>query len=393
MNLFDLVVVAGAVAAGIGGWRIGFLARAASWAGLLVGFFAGIKALPAMVRLAGNPGPSGTLLVVAMVLVIGAFLGQALGLIVGHRVRAVIPEGSFQRADHVAGAVAGATSVVLGLWLVAPIMTSLPGWPARLADTSTLVSGVSTVLPDAPDTGSALRSLVSNAGFPQVFTNAAEAPAAGAPPLDSGMTPEVAARVAASTVKILADGGGCNRIQEGSGFVVQQDVVVTNAHVIAGEERVTVQRPDGRRLRARVAVFDPTRDLAVLVVDELRQDPLGRGVAAAGDIGGVLGHPRGQETVRLAPTRIEREVDADGRDIYNQRPSRRHVFLLAGDLQPGDSGAPLVNGEGLVVGVAFAIAPDAPSTAYALTDRELDAVLAAFLTAPTASVGTGACTP
>ncbi|MGI8792040.1 MAG: MarP family serine protease [Acidimicrobiales bacterium] len=392
MNLLDLfLVVAGALAVA-GGFRIGLVTRAASWVGLLIGFFVGARLIPVGLRVAGAPGPSGTLIVAAVILVVCAFAGHAVGLIVGHSARSAMSDGRLRNADRVAGATAGGLSVLISLWLLLPVMGALPGWPARLTETSTAARGIERVFPAAPDTASALRTFVSNAGF-QVFIDASKAPIAGDPPLTTGMTPEVESATAAATVKILADGGDCNRIQEGSGFVVEDNVVVTNAHVIAGERRITVQRPDGRRLLARVVVFDPVRDLAVLHVDELRQPTLDRSTGDVGAVGAVLGHPRGQQVVRAAPARVSREVLADGRDIYNRDLSRRQIFVLAADLQQGDSGGPLVDASGKVIGVAFAIAPQSPSTAYALTGAELEAVLEVHNADRSAEVETGACVP
>ena len=95
------------------------------------------------------------------------------------------------------------------------------------------------------------------------------------------------AAVTAATVKVM--GESCRRIQEGSGFVITENVVVTNAHVVAGEEDVDVLRPDGKRLPATVVVFDAKRDLAVLRVDKLGMPSLGRANAEAGASGAVFG--------------------------------------------------------------------------------------------------------
>jgi S1-C subfamily serine protease len=89
----------------------------------------------------------------------------------------------------------------------------------------------------------------------------------------------------------------------------------------------------------------------------------------------VFGHPGGSDALVIAPAAIDQEITATGRDLYDTRSIRRDVFVLAAELHPGDSGGPLVNASGAVVGVAFAIAPDRPSTAYALTSKEINAAL------------------
>jgi S1-C subfamily serine protease len=147
-------------------------------------------------------------------------------------------------------------------------------------------------------------------------------------------------------------------------------------------------RPDRRVLSAQVQVFDPRRDLAVLGVRGLDQAPLQIGEADPGDEGAVFGHPRGQVSVEVHPARIDDERTAIGRDLYNESQTRRRVFFLAASLSPGDSGGALVNTNGAVVGVAFAIAPDEPATAYAVTDEELRPVLAQ---PRSGAVSTGPC--
>nr|MDQ3757273.1 trypsin-like peptidase domain-containing protein [Actinomycetota bacterium] len=202
----------------------------------------------------------------------------------------------------------------------------------------------------------------------------------------TGLSAAALGRVTAATVKV--EGEACNRVQEGSGFAAGPDTVVTNAHVVAGERSTSVVRPDGRKLRATVQHFDPDRDLAVLRVAGLGQEPLNVGSARVGQRAAVFGHPGGQDPLRIAPAAIRQRVDALGRDLYDSHNTRRDVFILASDLRPGDSGGALVDVNGAVVGVAFAIAPDRPGTSYALTSRELNAALRA---PRQANANTGRC--
>ena len=182
--------------------------------------------------------------------------------------------------------------------------------------------------------------------------------------------------MSASTVKI--EGRACDRIQDGSGFVVQTDTVVTNAHVIAGDRgAIFAIRPDGRRVRATPSVIDTDRDLAILKAPGIGLSPLpiATNTVPKGAEGAVLGHPGGQDPIAIAPAKVSDRVDAVGRDLYNRHPTRRDVFILASVLAPGYSGGPFVNVNGEVAGVAFAIAPDRDAVAYALTDAELREVL------------------
>jgi S1-C subfamily serine protease len=195
----------------------------------------------------------------------------------------------------------------------------------------------------------------------------------------------VARSAAASTV--LVEGRACNRIQDGTGFVVADGTVVTNAHVVAGEDDTRLVRPDGAGVDADVVAFDAARDLAVLDAPDVGLTPLPLGEARVGTRGAVFGHPGGGP-LELSPFEVREAVEAVGRDLYDERSTRRSVLVLAADLAPGDSGGPLVDPVGTVVGVAFAIAPDRSGTAYALAVEELRAVLASPLDGV---VDTGPC--
>lgn len=384
MNLLDLTIVALGVTAAVGGYRLGLVARALSWAGMAIGIVLTTRFLPDVISAVNGPDPTGRLLIAVGVLLGGAFLGQALGLLVGSKIHLVLPPGS-KPLDSAGGAIAGVLGVLVGVWLLLPTLGDVPGEIARQARNSSIARFIATTAPPPPDTLQALRRLVGDAQFPQVFSALRPAPDTGPPPESSGLSQAVLDAAVASTVRI--EGPACGRIQEGSGFVVEPGVVVTNAHVVAGEDRTMLFEASGRRVAARVVHFDPDRDLAILVGD-VQAPPLPIAGADTGDRGAVLGYPGGGP-LDVSPFEVREIVTAVGRDLYDQHATRREVLVLASDLAPGDSGAALVNPDGAVAGVAFAIAPDRPGTAYALDVSELRAALAA----PRATEGadTGDC--
>lgn len=388
MNLLDAIIVIAAVAAAVGGFRLGFLARVASWIGLALGLYVAARFLPRIVNSVSAADPTGRLLIAALVLIGGAFLGQAVGLLAGGRLHRALPLGPLRDVDKGIGAGVGTLGVLIALWLLLPSMSVVTGWPARAARTSTIAQWVDSDFPRAPDTLQALRRLVGDNTFPQVFNALHPAQNLGPPPATSGLDAAVTARVAAATVKV--EGPACNRIQDGSGFVVAPDLIATNAHVVAGEPagKTQVILPGGTRRAATVVVFDPDRDIALLRVPGLGQGPLPTATGTVGQVGAVFGHPGGQDALAVAPAAIRQNVTAVGRDLYDNHTTRRDVFILAATLHPGDSGGPLVDTGGNVLGVAFAIAPDQPGTAYALTTKVLQQVLAAPRGAP---VATGGC--
>jgi S1-C subfamily serine protease len=371
VNVFDIVLVVLAVSAAVGGYRLGFVARATSWLGLVVGLVAGSYLLRRIVPEMQDAGQATKSLVAVGLLVGAALIGLSLGLVLGSRLYSELPPGAARQADRAAGGVIGVVGVLVALWLLLPVLAHVPGLMSEQARGSAIAREVSDRFPDPPDTLAVLRRFVGDEPFPQVFDALRPAPDAGTVPEQSGLSTAVANQVVQSTVKVT--GEACSRIQEGSGFFVGPDLVVTNAHVVAGESGTEVELADGQTFDAEVVAFDPDRDLAVLRTEgEAPALPLRD--ADTGDTGGVFGHPGGGG-LEVSPFRVAEEITAVGRDIYDQGSTSRDVLVLAAGLAPGDSGSALIDPEGQVIGVAFAVAPDKPGVAYALAIAELREVL------------------
>ncbi len=220
------------------------------------------------------------------------------------------------------------------------------------------------------------------AGLANLLAQILPSPAPAVP----GLAPTVASQVAASTVRV--SGVACGLRLQGSGFSPAADTIVTNAHVVAGTTSTQVLRPDGRTLPAQVQVFDAVRDLAVLAVPGLGEPSLGLGSATVGENGAVFGHPLGRAALEVSPARVLRRVNVDIGDIYDRPSTPRQILVLNSLLEPGDSGAPLVNAAGRVVGVAFAVSNLRRATAFAVASEELAPVLAQPRSGP---VSTGPC--
>jgi S1-C subfamily serine protease len=389
VNFLDLVVVLAAIAAGALGYRLGFLRRGLSWAGLVGGLVLGVALVDDLADAFRGSPPRTRLLVSLAFLVLLATIGQGLGFAVGSTLHQRIGRAgsAVRQGDRIAGAVLGVFGVLALMWLLIPALASSPGWPAGAVRESAVARAIDRFAPEPPDEAETLGRLVGDQSFPAVF-DTLTSPDAGDPPV-GGVEADVAARVAASVVKV--EGIACERVQDGTGFVVARDLVVTNAHVIAGEERTRVETPDGRRLDTELVAFDPNRDLALLRAPGLGMPVLTRGDGSVDQRGSLFGHPGGGP-LRESPMRIAEEIVADGTDITRTRSTQREVFVLAAVAAPGDSGAPVVDESGRVLGVLFALDLSRPTTAYALTDDELAAVLDPVLagTAPVPT-GTGPC--
>jgi S1-C subfamily serine protease len=389
VNFLDLLVVLVAVAAGMFGYRLGFVRRGLSWAGLAAGLVVALALVDDLAGALRSSPPRTRLLVslgfVALLATVGQGAGFALGSALHQRLGRAGPV--YHRGDRVAGAALGVAGVLTVVWLLIPALASSPGWPAGAVRASFVARTIDDLAPAPPDAAATLGDLVGDQTFPQVF-DTLTTPDAGDPP-DNGIPADAAARVTRSVVKV--EGEACDRVQDGTGFVAGHELIATNAHVVAGEAQTDVETSDGRRLRARVVAFDPRRDLALLHVDGLGLPALPLGDAGVDARGSLFGHPGGG-ALRESPVRIAEQIVAEGTDIWREASTERQVFVLAAVAAPGDSGAPVVDTAGRVVGVVFALDLSRPTTAYAVTDTELDAVLAPELVSgSTAPVGTGRC--
>jgi S1-C subfamily serine protease len=383
VNLLDLIVLLAAVGGAVVGYRLGFVVRAFSWLGFWVGFWIGMTLAPAIVEQMHESSDTAKVLVQLATLVGFAFVGQGLGMALGTRLHIAVPEGRARQVDRGAGAALSVLGVLAVLWLLLPALGSTPGWASEQARGSRIARELNDLMPDPPDPIRDLRRLMGEEIFPQVFDAMTPAPDVGPPPASAGLSAEQVQALVRSTVKV--EGIACDNIQEGSGFVVGDDLVATNAHVVAGEDETQIEFDDGNGpLDAVVVAYDPVRDVAILRVanlDESQHPVLPRRGAEVRDTGGVFGHPGGNP-LEISPFTVSDQITALGTDVYDRQRSEREVLVLSSQLQPGDSGSAVVDTEGTVIGIAFAVAPDDPDVAYALDLTELDAVLRTDLASP-----------
>ncbi|MEM9033931.1 MAG: MarP family serine protease [Actinomycetota bacterium] len=373
MNVLDVVVILTVAAAAYGGYRIGFLTRAVSWIGMLVGLVLAARAVPLVLGDDASDGNATALVVAGLALLLaGALLGQAVGLVAGSRLRLALPSGRLRSVDRAGGALVAGVGVLATVWLVLPAMAETSVWPSSQAESSL----VRRVLPEPPPALQTLRRIVGEDRFPRVFE--ADPDVEGPPPAELALTAVSLQEAARSVVLVRAT--ACGQIQEGSGVVVGPDLVMTNGHVVAGADEIEIVRDDRKVIVVDLVALDPGRDLAVLRGEEIDRLALPRRRADLGDEGGVFGHPSGGD-LTVSPFRIDRRLRARGDDLYGDPAPERDVLLLAADLEPGDSGAPLVDDGGALVGIAFAIAPDQDSVAYAVSIGEIESLLGGLDTA------------
>jgi S1-C subfamily serine protease len=254
---------------------------------------------------------------------------------------------------------------------------------------SAIVRGLDAVLPRPPMLLAQVRSFLDRFGFPEVFVGLPPAPAGPVDPPTAAQAREAFLAADQSTFRIV--GAACGRIQEGSGFLLDGGMVVTNAHVVAGVQVPRIQSQNGGEISGAVVAFDPDRDLAVLRVDPTVAEalPVAPGIANRGAAGAVVGYPGGGDLTGVKAA-VRREMNAVGRDIYGRDTVEREIYELQTHVVPGNSGGPFVTSNGVVTGVVFAASTSNDGIGYALTTNELRPVLSRARTGA-GRVGTGPC--
>lgn len=372
MNGLDVILVVSALVSGLVGFRHGLIIAACALVGFLGGVWVGLQAAPYI--LGDAPRVFSTAVAALILVVVAGSVGSMLGSALGRRLRDAITWRPGRLVDSSAGAVVGVTYVLVFAWAlgVAVASSGLPTISAPVRG-SAVLAGVDRALPEG-STGlfQGFTRLLDRTGFPTVFApfnRELIVPVDGPVPGES-LTAAVQ-DAAGSVLRVRGDATSCASTLTGTGWVYADDLVVTNAHVVAGVEAPVVVDDTGESLPARIVVFDADIDIAVLRVDRLDAPPLPfGGVADAGDPATVIGYPGGGEQ-RLLAARVRVQRVIVGTDIYGTDRVTREIYALRTEVLPGDSGGPLVNAAGVVVGVVFAASLEDDDTGYALTAAQI----------------------
>ncbi|MFC5955696.1 MarP family serine protease [Streptomyces pratens] len=385
MDLLDILLLLVVLAYAASGYRRGLLAGCVSLAGFVGGALVGVWILPWVMDLV-TPGTTGATVAALVTVLLPAAVGHELAGRLALRLRRELDRGPLRVADGVGGAVANSVAVLIVAWVIASVLgaSSSPLITSAIRD-SRLLGAVHEVMPDStPAWFSRATSALTEAGFPQVFNPFEnESTAEVAEPSGDSVTAAATRAAQRSTVKVEGVAGLQGR--EGSGFVYATEHVMTNAHVVAGIDEPTVRVGGvGRAYEARVVLFDPQKDVAVLYVPELRA-PVLRFVddADRGDSAVVAGYPQDGDLDLQAAT-VANRVQARGRNIYGDQGVTREIYSIRSTVRPGNSGGPLLTTDGRVFGVVFARSTSDVETGYVLTAAEVagDAERAAEATAP-----------
>lgn len=391
INLVDVVAVLTIGLAIWAGYRSGLVIQALA----LLGFVGGVALLIALGPHAAElvesiEQPLRSLVVLGVIGTV-VLVAQGIGSEVGSVLRRRLGNGLLSGIDRGAGGVFGFARGVFLVWLIGGLLAVAP-MPALASEVrqSLIIRALESRLPSPVILASELGRIVQAAGLPDVF---AELPPAPAQPIDGPnqrAADNIAADARASTLRVEAV--ACSRFMSGTGFAVSADHFVTNAHVVAGADRVWLSF-DGAfdRHRATVVDFDPELDVALLHAPGLGVTPLELAADAPGrgDLAAAIGFTGGGQQ-RVIPAGVNRALDALGRDIYGQQRVEREVIELSADVAPGDSGGPIVLDDGTVGGVTFSESRTEPDVGYALSPLAVAESIADGL-GRSEAVSAGAC--
>ncbi len=389
--VLDLVLVAVMVVWGVSGWRRGALAAVLGVAGVIgggwFGLWIGPKLLELLPELAGQRGFR--LIALTAMFLAGVGIGSKLAAILHNKVGSDEPARGI---DAALGAVANVFVVVIASWffIVAVRPFATPTVQSAI-DGSRIHATIDSFIPEqfSELATRTVQDLVAH--LPVVFGGVD--PVLPTEESDAGIVndPQVLG-VAASVVEVATRSPACASDSTGSGWVVSPGRVVTNAHVVAGSRSLTVARATGGgALSATVVALDPDLDVAVLAVDGLDAPALPRAPQplAAGADAVAAGFPWGGP-YHLSPGRIRGTLVEQSTDIYGGEGVAREIYAVRGTVRPGNSGGPLVDTDGHVIGTVFAMSLSDPETGYALTDAAT-ATLLDQAPSLTREVDTGDC--
>jgi Trypsin-like peptidase domain/Colicin V production protein len=380
VTALDWIIVVFTVLMALWGYSQGLIVGALSLVGFAAGAFLGSRLGPLLLA-EGDQSPYAPLFALGGALMVGGILASTLEVL-GFRLRHRL--GS--RLGALDGVGGGVLLACLGLglvWIGGAVALQTPG-ARELREPIQRSAILRELNQHLPPTGPVLQAFARFDPFPQIT-----GPEADVPPPDSRIARDPQVRAAGrSVVKVL--GTACGLGVQGSGWVARDGVVVTNAHVVAGQEDTTVQiGGEGARLDAQAIWFDSRNDLAILRVPALAGVPplrMNRDTRE-GASGAILGFPE-NGPYQVEPGRLGHTATVISQDAYGQGPVRRSITSVRGEVRQGNSGGPVVDAGGRVATTIFAATvSDGGASGYGVPDS----VVADALGQAQGPVDTGPC--
>lgn len=392
MTFIDAIVIALVLGAAWSGFRRGFVASMVALVAALGGAILAIRLAPLVMDWFDDSAAK--VAVVVACLILGVGIGELAGTTLGRALTDRITWTPAKALDKGLGLVGHGLAILVITWIVAVPIASAPyPWLASAVRSSSVLGAVDDVMPSGMTVVSdRMRQMVDESGFPAILDPLAPSPTAEVAPPDPAVAalPDVIT-AGESVLKIRGRAPSCNRAIEGTGFVIGPQRMLTNAHVVAGTDRVVVEQGEDV-LEATVMHYDPQRDLAILDVPGLDRAELpwaGEELDSGTDVVAV-GYPL-DAGLTFSPGRIQTDFTLRGPDIYDSQTVTRGVYTVLADIRSGNSGGPLLDTTGQVVGVVFGAAIDRPDIGFILTEEEVASTVADGLV-DAVPAETGACT-
>ncbi|RLP70295.1 serine protease [Mycetocola manganoxydans] len=387
--VLDVILIAVLVVALVYGFTRGLLRVVGGIAGMIVGGIAAFFVLPLVSTWAALSEWRVPIALLAGLLLVS--IGFSIGAALGNLIRRPLHKTPLRGIDRFLGAV---TNVAVTLVVVSMLAFSAQSLSAPVLTQAMATSNVLRTLDDLTPRPVAsalaqLRSTILTDGLPRLIDAVGVPSTAPSIPQLAMDSPELT-RAAASVVRITGNAPSCGSGSVGSGFVVSDDRVVTNAHVLAGVTELVVEAPGELPKPGRVVYFDPVDDLAVVAVAGLDAAPLAVSpTLGAGTQAAFMGYPYGGPFSAQAAEVLSSGSTLVG-DIYGSNPVPREISTLAANVQQGNSGGPLLTTDGAVAGVIFAKSDATANVGYALAMEEVLPVIAQA-PALTDAVASGSC--
>jgi S1-C subfamily serine protease len=373
VNTVDWILLGALAVFAWAGWRQGFVAGVLSFAGFLGGGIAALLWLPSLIK-SFVTDQTISVIVLGIAVLASAILGQVLFSILGRRLRDSLTWRPVKFVDSFAGSALNVLAFALVGWVIASVLVFMPSNSiAGQIGQSQVLSTLDAIVPNQARTlFKNVSNLVGQTGIPRIVTGFGQVPSTQVAQPEAGISQSVFPVIETFTVRLTGDAQECKQSVSGSGFYFAPGRLLTNAHVVAGVQDLQVRLTGVENsVPGQVIYFDPEKDVAVIATQALdtRVSLFARGQAEVGDNAAVAGYPGGGD-LTVTPARISGILSARGENIYGDIGVQRQVYSLRSNVTPGNSGGPLVNSDGQVLGLVFGSNTDS-DVGYALTNSEL----------------------
>jgi uncharacterized membrane protein required for colicin V production len=378
VTVIDWAIAAFTFLLALWGFRQGFIVGLLGLAGLVVGAALGSRLAPVILE-NGSASPYAPMFALLGAVLFGS-LALAVSTSIGANLRGVAVRGPFgEVVDGVGGALL-MSALALGIvWVLGAVVLYMPGAESMRRDVqrSLLLGGINDVMPPS---GPLIQALHRIGPLPAFATSPG---GIAAPDGGAGASPRVRA-ASASVVKVA--GTACGVGVMGSGWVIAPGTIVTNAHVVAGQSDTRVEANDGQVVDATPIAYNPRNDISILSAPvDLPVLPMLAG-AREGAGAAVVGYPN-DGPLTISPARAGDTRQVFGEDAYGSGPFERQMLTLRGRVRHGNSGGPILDRDGRVLGTVFASTTEGPPGGLAIPNPVVRRIVAGA----TGEVDTGPC--